>query len=153
MNLRTALLGVFLVLTVVLASTTVYESRLGATATSTSTVTTVTTVTAPTNSSSLVVTKEVVLTVETEFQNDICVVFLATSTTSSATSYLFPPEGSHGALTVETTTTTFDTATTIYENATMVGVQNGTTVTCTEINPHYNVTQTSTQTSSCPPCV
>jgi len=83
-----------------------------------------------------------------EIANAICIVenttatsilyFTATSNANSATT--------GNQLTIVTTTTESLSAVTVYENATIVNVSSGSSVTCTEVNPHYNVT------SSCGPC-
>ena len=76
-------------------------------------------------------------------ENDICVQFYSTSTT---TTYLFPAnETSPESPFVITTTTTLLSQTTVYENVTMIS--NG-GYPCLEINPHYNMTG-----GGCPPCI
>ena len=83
-----------------------------------------------------------------EIVNAICIVENTTATsilyvtaTSNANS-----ETTGNQLTIVTTTTESLSAVTVYENATIVNVSSGSSVTCTEVNPHYNVT------SSCGPC-
>ena len=93
------------------------------------------------------ITKELVI--ESEVVNEICV---AQETTTTSTAYVVtasPTSNSLGSTSTMPSTTTETLSalgtTTAYENVT---VASG-TVTCTEINPHYNVTQS----LDCPPCV
>lgn len=134
MNVRTALLGLFVALTMVLASATVYESGIKSTLTSTSTltqnntvtilsnstVTKTTTQTVSSNGTSLVVTEEITTVLQVHSSYNMCLWLIATSTNAS-TSYVFPPNGSQGVLTVETTTTTVSLPDTTTVNSTSNG--------------------------------
>lgn len=93
----------------------------------------------PANSSGFVV-EEVVI--QPEILNEMCILSLTNQTT---TFLLYAEGGSRVKTTVTTETLTALSTVTIYENATIVS--DGST--CTDINSHYNVTQT---TMSCPPC-
>lgn len=94
-----------------------------------------------TSSSSLngppVIIEEVIL--EPEIINEICIGLLATTT---STAYLIGIGNQTAAVTTTTETLSVISTTTLYYNVTIVS--DGST--CTEINPHYNVT------SRCGPC-
>ena len=81
-----------------------------------------------------------VVVVQPEVVNGICIADI-TNTTIQSTYYL-PLQGINesNALGIVTTSTVYQNSSTktVYDNVTIIS--NGTT-TCTEINPHYNVTQ------------
>jgi hypothetical protein len=112
----------------------------------TSTHTTVTYVQISGTNHSLFYVTEVVI-VEPAVINDICVLWNTNTTVS--TSFILPTEGINGSnpIGLLTTQTIYqnESTTTVYENVTEVS--NG--VTCTLINPHYDVSQS----NNCPPCV
>jgi hypothetical protein len=96
-----------------------------------------------------IVTEEIII--EPEVINSICIL---QSTLTTSTAYVVAANSSKGSETdgvqmntVSTTTKTFSalSTTTVYDNVTNI-IQNVTS--CTLINPHYNVTQSST----CAPC-
>lgn len=136
MNVKTALLGLFVALTIVLASATVYESGVRTTITSTSTLTQnqtrmvtvtsnmtltqTTTRTVSSNNASLVVTEEITTVLQVHSSYNMCLWLIATSTNAS-TNYVFPASGSQGVLTVITTTTT----TTLPDTTTINSTSNG----------------------------
>jgi len=125
-------------LTIVLASATVYESGIRSTLTSTltststltqnntvtilsnSTMTKTTTQTVSSNGTSLVVMEEITTLLQVHSSYNMCLWLIATSTNAS-TSYVFPPNGSQGVLTVETTTTTISLPDTTTVNSTSNG--------------------------------
>ena len=134
---RPALLVLFVALTIVLASATVYEAGIKATTltstselTQTSTVTVISDsmltrtslVTVSSNASSLVVTKEVTMVLQEQVTQTGCgAVYVTSYLTTSTTGYVIPANGSQGVLTMETTTTTVTSpATTTVTNTTSV---------------------------------
>jgi hypothetical protein len=91
-----------------------------------------------------VVTEEVII--QPQEINDICIIQL---TNSTSTSYLAPVNSTVNIIGSQTARTTTEilraiTTATIYDNVTEISSG----VTCTFINPHYNVTQS----LACPPC-
>jgi hypothetical protein len=138
LNVRTALLGLFVALTIVLASATVYESGIRTTLTSTSTLmqnnivtqtrmvtvnntlTLTTTRTVSSNNTSLVVTEEITTVLQVHSSYNFCLWLIFTSTNAS-TNYVFPTSGSQGVLTVATTTTTITLPDTTTINSTANG--------------------------------
>jgi hypothetical protein len=140
LNIRTALLGLFVALTIVLASATVYASGIRTTLTSTSTLTQnntvtetrmltvisnstltqTTTRTVSSNNTSLVVTEEITTVLQVHSSYNTCLWLIATSTNAS-TNYVFPAGGSQGVLTVATTTTTITLPDTTTINSTANG--------------------------------
>jgi hypothetical protein len=114
--------------------------------THTVTISTTRTITFSSVANSRVVIEEVII--QPKVINLICI---NEFTNLTSTAYLIPVSSntsSIGNQTGETTTTETLRAistVTVYNNATMISGS----ITCTLINPHYNVTQSST----CPPCV
>jgi hypothetical protein len=115
------------------------------TTTHTVTISTTRTITSSSVTNSPAVVEEVII--QPEVINEICI---GEFTNSTSTAYLTPVSPNASSIGNQTTTTTTETlraisTVTTYDNVTMVSGS----ITCTLINPHYNVTQSST----CPPCV
>ncbi len=106
----------------------------------TQTITYASSATGPNTSTTFTITKEII--VQDTYVNDICVITPGGLNVVSS-SFLVPPGLGNGPspVTVTTTTITQPEAVTLYENAT---IYSNTSFVCTLINPHYNVTQTST---------
>jgi hypothetical protein len=144
-DLKTQVGAVLVVLVVlVLAFASIAFTNLSQT--HTVTISTTKTITFSSVANSHAVIEEVII--QPEVINSICIGQL---TNLTSTAYLIPVSlhaSSIGNQTGETTTTETLRAintVTVYDNATVISGS----ITCTLINPHYNVTQSST----CPPCV
>lgn len=110
MNVRSALLGLFVVLTIVLAFAAAYEAGSKPPVTSTSvsysTLTQTSTITVVSNGTQTITEDVTVMVQEHPTLIGCGAIVMFDFATSNTTSYVLPANGSQGVLTVETTTTT-----------------------------------------------